>query len=115
MANVANPFRTIREQDLEEAVRRLVREFRPQAIYLFGSQVTGVPDRHSDVDIMVLVEDDSPTHEYYRRGYQCLRGLHVPIELHIASRSRFERFAGVFGSLQHEIQRKGVLLHAAKA
>jgi predicted nucleotidyltransferase len=115
MTKLANPFSTITEHDLTEVVRRLVSELSPQAIYLFGSHVTGVPDADSDVDLMVLVDDGSPTHDYHRRGYACLHGTGWPIELHVSSRARFERFADVFGSLQHEIRRKGVLLYASKA
>jgi predicted nucleotidyltransferase len=95
-------------------VSRLVTALSPRAIYLFGSQLSGLAHRDSDVDIMVLMEDVMPGVELHKRGYACLRGLGLPVELHFSSRERFERFAEVVGSLSREIHRKGVLLYAAE-
>ena len=105
----------ISQEQLDEIVRRLMSALAPQQIILFGSYATGVPGRDSDVDLMVLVDDEIAAPEHYRRAYACLRGLNLPVELHVSSRSRFERYADVFGSLQYEIRRKGILLYATEA
>ncbi len=113
MIKLGNPFSTIEDSDVTEVVRRLVAELGPQAIYLFGSQVVGVPGRDSDLDLMVIVINVATAQELNRRGYACLRGIDVPVELHFSSQTRFNRFADVFGSLQYDIKHKGVLVHAA--
>ena len=105
----------LHQDRLAEFVRRLVAALSPRTIYLFGSQLYGTPTRDSDIDIMVIVDDEPATIEHHRQGYACLRGLGLPVELHINSRSRHERFADVIGSLQHEIHRKGKLIYAAEA
>ena len=102
------------ENRLAEIVERLVAALSPRSIYLFGSQLYGTPTRDSDIDIMVVLEEEPTTIEHHRQGYACLRGLGLPVELHITSRSRHERFAEVIGSLQHEIHRKGRLIYAAE-
>lgn len=112
---LANPFSTVSEEKLAKVVRRLAETLRPRAIYLFGSHARGVPRPDSDVDLMVVVDDASVTIEHHRQGYACLRSMGVPAELHFSSRTRFERYADVVGSIQHEIRRKGVLLYAAEA
>jgi predicted nucleotidyltransferase len=35
----------------KEIVRRLVNEFQPEAVYLFGSYAWGKPDKESDLDL----------------------------------------------------------------
>ena len=44
---------------LDEAVKRLKKEFQPVEIYLFGSHAWGMPHDNSDVDIMVIVSESS--------------------------------------------------------
>ena len=111
---LANPFSSITASQLDDLVARLTTHFRPRAVYLFGSHALGVPHRDSDIDVMVIVEEDPPGAELYRRGSAAVRGLSLSVELHFCSQRRFERFGGVVGSLQHEIKRKGVLLYAAQ-
>ena len=44
------------EDPLRDAIIRLVGEFRPQRVFLFGSQARGTADDHSDFDILVICE-----------------------------------------------------------
>lgn len=101
------------EEQLAEIVRRLVEALAPRGIYLFGSQLYGTPTRDSDIDIMVIVDDPTPGVELHQRGYECLRGLRLPIELHFCGSERFQTWGQVVGTLQREIQRKGRSLYAA--
>ena len=104
----------LRDDRLAEIVRRLVAALSPRAVYLFGSQLYGTPTRDSDVDIMVLVEDETTEFvELNQRGYECLRGLGLPVELHFCSVTRFNSWSTVVGTLQREVLRKGRLLYAA--
>lgn len=49
--------------ELDEITARLVAEFDPEAVYLFGSYVWGEPDEDSDLDLLVVVaESDTPTY-----------------------------------------------------
>lgn len=111
---LAGQFSSVTDETLAEMVGRLVVALSPRAIYLFGSQLYGVPRRDSDIDIMVIVEDDPVSIEHHKRGYEALYGSGFPVELHIASRRRFERFGDVIGSIHHEIKQKGALIYAAE-
>jgi len=103
----------VSEAGLAEIVRRLVMQLAPRAVYLFGSQLYGTPHPDSDIDIMVLVDDQPVTIEHHERGYEALRGVGLPVELHICSTERFNVWGQVVGTLQREVQRKGRLLYAA--
>ena len=41
---------------LQEMTRRLVAEFQPTQIFLFGSHAWGEPHEDSDVDLLVIVK-----------------------------------------------------------
>ena len=50
------------EDLLQAATQRLVAEFQPEEIYLFGSHAWGTPGQDSDIDLMVIVpqSDERP-------------------------------------------------------
>ena len=48
--------------------------FRPQRVILFGSRARGEATRDSDIDLLVIVEDDTPAQKKTRRaGYEAHR------------------------------------------
>jgi len=44
------------EQTLNEIVRRLVADYQPEKIILFGSYAYGEPDADSDLDVLIVKE-----------------------------------------------------------
>ena len=48
-------MRTIDRDLLQEVTRRLVEQFQPEQVILFGSQAWGKPTADSDIDLMVVV------------------------------------------------------------
>jgi predicted nucleotidyltransferase len=104
------------EQDpkLAEVVRRLVKAYAPERIYLFGSLARGENRPDSDYDLMVIVPDEAPPERARSRlAYQALRGTGVAADILVWTRSRFQRRAHVVASLPATVLREGTLLHAA--
>lgn len=102
------------ETQLAEIIARLRREFTPVAIYLYGSYAYGTPGPHSDVDLLVVVED-SPLDPYQRdgRGYVALGDIPVPVDLQIYTRAEFEQRAALPVSFERTVAQKGRRIHAA--
>ena len=103
---------SVAEEVLPEIVRRLVDEFDPEEIILFGSRAWGRPKPDSDYDLLVVVttSEEKPTRRA-ARGYRCLRKADVPIDLVVKTRAEFDRFRGVAASLDAEISRRGRILY----
>jgi len=43
---------------IEQIVRRIVEQFHPEKVILFGSYAYGTPDEDSDVDLLMVMETD---------------------------------------------------------
>ena len=43
-------------QDLQRLLRKLIAEYAPQQVILFGSHAYGEPDQHSDLDLLIVKE-----------------------------------------------------------
>jgi predicted nucleotidyltransferase len=48
----------ISEKTIMEAAKRLVDNFHPERIILFGSYARGTADEHSDVDFLVITQGE---------------------------------------------------------
>jgi len=100
------------EDLLQTATRRLVAEFKPEEIYLFGSRAWGVPHGDSDVDLMVIVphSDERPIRRD-QRAQKCLGRLDLSADVLVRTRREVERVRNVEGSLTAEVLRNGRKLY----
>ncbi len=97
---------------LDEVTRRLVAEFNPRQIWLFGSHAWGSPTEDSDLDLLVVVDESSePPVKRMQRAHRCLRGLAIAKDVLVQTRAELERFAAAQASLTHMIITRGRLLH----
>ena len=96
---------------LEDMAQRLVDQFQPQQVILFGSWAWGIPDQYSDVDLMVIV-DDSNLSDYERtvQAHRCLCEFGVPKDVIVKTRAEFEFFREVRASLEYKIYTQGKIL-----
>ena len=100
----------------KEVVRRLVDEFHPESIYLFGSHAWGRPNGESDMDLLVVIEKSSEKPiQRAVRAQRSLRGVKAAVDVLVKTRREFERYAAVKASLEAQITREGKLLYGRKA
>ena len=83
-----------------------------EAIYLFGSYAYGTPDENSDIDIYVIVPDDTTDLPELQADIRELmwKKQTVPFDLLIGRSSVFNKRKNG-PTLEREIARKGTLLY----
>ena len=84
-----------------------------ETIYLFGSYANGTPTENSDIDIYVVVPDDTTNLPELQADIRELLwgGKHVPFDLLIGRSSVFNERKDKPTTLEQEIAKKGILLH----
>ena len=103
---------TIEAGVLDEIVQRLVSEFSPEQIFLFGSHAWGAPDADSDLDLLVVVSaSNERSGDRAWRAHRCLHGIRVPMDILVKTRREFEYFRPVVASLEHRIAEEGKVLY----
>ncbi len=91
---------------------RLVREFHPEQIILFGSHAWGNPTDDSDVDLFVVVsESDESPYRRAVRAHRCLEGLGLRKDVLVRTRAEADRYREVVASLEHKVFTQGRILH----
>lgn len=97
---------------LDEIVRRLVKAYQPDQVYLFGSRARGDPNASSDYDLLVVVPDGAPPKRRRSRlAYEALRGTGVAADVVVCTRSYFEPRRQLKASLPGTALREGKILH----
>lgn len=105
-------MRTLDKNLLETATRRLVAEFQPEQVWLYGSHAWGNPHDDSDVDLLVVVpdSDETPIHRS-QRAHRCLRGLRMPKDVLVETRQEVDRVKELKTSLENIILSHGRRLY----
>lgn len=108
-------MKTIPADLRKDVIRRLVDEFNPEAIYLFGSHAWGKPGSGSDMDLLVIVSRSTQKPiQRAVRAQRSLRGVKAPVDVLVKTRKEFEKYSSVKASLEAQITREGKLLYGRK-
>jgi predicted nucleotidyltransferase len=99
---------------LSDAVGRLRGALSPAAIYLYGSYAYGTPGPHSDIDLLVVVEQSSLTvFERDAIAYRALGDIPFPIDVQVYTEREFEERAALPVSFERTVKLKRKRLDAA--
>jgi uncharacterized protein len=86
--------------------------FRPQRVILFGSRARGEATRGSDIDLLVVVDDDTPTEKLtWRAGYEAQRSCRHAADVFPMRAETFERNRTVVGTLAAEADADGIVVY----
>lgn len=100
-------------KQIEEVKKRLVQEFHPKKIYIFGSYAWGTPNEDSDLDIMVILDKCDNKILEMRKGLRALRGIGFPKDLIVEDETEFTNNSKKNHMIENEILDKGYLLYEA--
>jgi len=105
-------MKLINDDVIEDITKRLIIEFDPEKIFLFGSYVWGNPSKDSDLDLLVIVKhSDLAPAKRASHAYRCLRGISYPIDILVKTKKEMNRYSNVPVSLESKIVKQGKLLY----
>lgn len=101
---------------LNQITQRLIAQFQPEQVILFGSYAWGAPTVGSDLDLMVVVtQSDLSDYERAVQGHRCLKGLAVAKDVIVKTRAEFDALRDVRAALEYKIARQGKVLYERDA
>lgn len=96
---------------IEEAKQKLVNEFKPKKIYIFGSYAWGNPTEDSDLDMMIITEECDNRLTEMRRAIRALRGVGFSKDIIVESEAEFIEKSLDITKIENEIFNRGYLLY----
>ena len=101
------------KQDFEKILDAILAEVKPARIMLFGSYATGNQTQDSDIDIIVLTQEELSRRNKLNlltRIEKRFLQLNYPIDLVLKSLKQFEGYKSYPGTLNYDVNRDGKIL-----
>ena len=110
---MATFLNTPRKDSLVQAmVGRLVKQFQPEKIYLFGSRATKKVCDDSDYDLLMVVRgSQEPRYRREQKAFRSLCGVGAAKDILVFTREEFERKRKVVCCLPATVEREGILVY----
>jgi HEPN domain-containing protein/predicted nucleotidyltransferase len=105
----ARKSRTVQEQ-IDRMVKRIVKQFRPEQIILFGSQARGDATPDSDVDLLVVMDCEGTTREKAIDIQVALHDIVIPTDVIVTTPEAFAWRKEVVGTIEWPAAREGKVL-----
>ncbi len=96
---------------LKEAVRKIIENFNPEKIILFGSYAYGQATKDSDIDLMVVMDTDMKPYERAIPIRKALKYLGMPKDIIVRTPQEFERFKDIIGIIIYTAAHKGRVVY----
>jgi uncharacterized protein len=102
----------ISKSTIQEAVKRLANTYQPFRIYLFGSYAWGEPHAESDLDFLIVLNDDVHVNmALHIKGKQALKNMAISTDIVLNHKFFFTERAEHPSTLQHKIKKEGKLVY----
>ncbi len=92
-------------------VDRIVEQFRPNCVILFGSQARGGANESSDVDLMVVLDHIPNKHRTAVEIRRSLRDVPIGKDVIVVTPGEIEREGDVVGTITYEALQEGKIMY----
>jgi predicted nucleotidyltransferase len=104
--------KTVRDEILQEVVRRIVAAVKPEKIILFGSAAREEMGPDSDLDFLVI-KSCKNRRKTARKIRRRLIGIGIPKDIIVATPEDIERYKDTIGLIYRPALKEGKVLYAA--
>jgi len=95
-----------------ELLDPVVAYFRPRRVILFGSVARGEAGPDSDIDLLVVVDDDTPSEKLtLKAGYESRKSYGNPTDIFPCREQTYRRKCQVVGTLPYAARTEGIVVY----
>jgi len=105
----------ITEKQINEIIKRVVDNYHPDKIILFGSYAYGKPNKDSDVDLLIVKDDPSPKIERHRKVRSYFKGLMIPVDVIVKTNEEFNKYKNIIGTIVYPAAKFGKVMYDTAA
>lgn len=102
----------IQEKTIKTISQKIVREFKPEKIILFGSYAWGKPRPDSDLDLFIIKDSTDKRIERARKARSAIWGIGVPVDILVYTPQEIQRRVEKGDFFVKDIITKGKVLYA---
>ena len=99
-------------KDIQRMVTRIVKEFRPERVILFGSHARGEGGPDSDVDLLVVMPVEGSRRDKAIEIGVALHDIRIPKDIIVTTPEDFEWRKEIAGTIERPAAMEGKTLYA---
>lgn len=103
--------RSLKKQ-IQQMVRRIVREFAPEKVILFGSHARGEAGPDSDVDLLVVMPVEGSKRAKQLEIRIALNDIHIAKDIIVSRSEEFQWRKDTIGTIEYPAVHEGKVLYA---
>lgn len=98
---------------IDAIVKKLVAEYQPEKIILFGSHAYGTPDQDSDIDLLIIKDTSDRFLDRWTEVLRLLTGTHphIPLEPVVLTPDEVRQSLAIHDQFVEEIMERGEVLY----
>ena len=105
----------ITEKQINEIIKRVVDNYHPDKIILFGSYAYGNPTKDSDIDLLIIKDDPASKIERHRKVRSFLWDILVPMDVIVKTNEEFNKYKNIIGTIIYPAAKYGKVVYDAAA
>lgn len=99
------------QEDIDEIVKKIVKNFNPQKVVLFGSYANGTPTEESDLDLLIIKDSNLPSRLQNRKVRKILSGLKIPVDIIVKTAEEFDTYKDIIGTIIYPANKFGQVIY----
>jgi len=104
----------ITDEMISEIIKKIINNFNPEKIILFGSRVWGTPEDWSDIDLLVIMDYKGVSPKITAQISQIARPPYIPIDIIVRSPQEIQYRKKIGDYFINRILNQGKVLYERK-
>ena len=101
----------VEKDEIKRIVEKIVENVEPRKVVLFGSHASGNPAKHSDLDLLVVMDSNVPNIQLGREIRKLFYGYSIPMDIIVYSQKEIDEWKNVKMAFPTTIARTGKVLY----
>jgi len=101
----------ITRNQIDAVTQKIIEEYAPEKIILFGSYAQGTPTGDSDLDLLIIKDNSGPIVQRNRDVRKLLREFMFPVDVIIKTTREFDTFKDIVGTVVYSANKYGQVLY----
>ena len=101
----------ISQRKINEVINKIVENYKPDKIILFGSYGKGTQSKHSDLDLLIIKDSKLPRYKRGSEVWKYLWGSMIPMDIIVYTNKEFNEDKDMRFTFVNNVYRTGKVLY----